>query len=196
MKKFSYHHGNLKQAIIDEALKLLNQNNEKNFSFRNISRNIGVVSSAPYNHFKDKKDLLNELIIVGENKLLESLMKEKKKAFVPSEQLLMLAKAYLKFAIEEKALFDLMFAQKNKDLLYLTDKIVLQFEMVISDKFKSGKRAKVTEKGSAITAWTMIHGLASIINKTNDRLVEQVLQMKLDDIFKEMTAIWGKGVNN
>tara|TARA_X000000950_G_scaffold164002_1_gene200455 strand:+ start:76 stop:402 length:327 start_codon:yes stop_codon:yes gene_type:complete len=108
----------------------------------------------------------------------------------------MLAKAYLKFAIEEKALFDLMFAQKNKDLLYLTDKIVLQFEMVISDKFKSGKRAKVTEKGSAITAWTMIHGLASIINKTNDRLVEQVLQMKLDDIFKEMTAIWGKGVNN
>ena len=54
-----------------------------------------------------KKDLLNELITVGKNKLLESLLKEKKKAFVPSEQLLLLAKAYLKFAIEEKALFNL-----------------------------------------------------------------------------------------
>ena len=92
MKKFSYHHGNLKQAIINEALKLLNQNNEKNFSFRNISRNIGVVSSAPYNHFKDKKDLLNELIIVGENKLLESLMKEKKKSICPFRAIINVSK--------------------------------------------------------------------------------------------------------
>ena len=55
MTKNSYHHGNLKHTILSEALHLLNSKNFDEISFRLISRNIGVVSSAPYNHFKDKK---------------------------------------------------------------------------------------------------------------------------------------------
>ena len=195
MKKVSYHHGNLKKAIIKEALKLLNLNNENKLSFRHISRNIGVVSSAPYNHFKDKEHLLKELILVGQEKLLNSIRSEKQKSKLPTEQLLLVAKSYLNFALKEKALFGLMFAQTNKDLLHLTDKIVLQFEQIISEKFKQGKRVKLTEKGSAITAWTMIHGLATIINKSNLIILEEELKIELEKIFGEMTAIWGKGVS-
>ncbi len=196
MKKIAYHHGNLKEAIIKEALKILNNDEVNQFSFRHISRNIGVVSSAPYNHFKDKKQLLKELTKVGSQKLLEVICNEKKKSIFPTEQLLLVAKAYLDFSVKEKALFNLMFSQTNKELLYLTDKIVLQFEKIISEKFKAGKRLKLTEKGSAITAWTMIHGLATIINKSNSNMLEQELNIRLEKIFKEMTAIWGKGVSN
>ncbi len=195
MKKVSYHHGNLKKAIIREALNLLNLNNENKLSFRHISRNIGVVSSAPYNHFKDKEHLLKELILVGQEKLLNNIRSEKQKSKLPTEQLLLVAKSYLNFASKEKALFGLMFAQTNEDLLYLTDKIVLQFEQIISEKFKKGKRVKLTEKGSAITAWTMIHGLATIINKSNLIILEEELKIELEKIFREMTAIWGKGVS-
>ena len=196
MKKASYHHGNLRKEIIKEALKLLNLEDENKFSFRHISRNIGVVSSAPYNHFKDKEHLIKELISVGKTKLLDAIAAEKNKSSLPKEQLLFIAKAYLKFAMKEKALFELMFSQTKKDLLHLTDKIVVQFEMCISEKFKAGKRAILSEKGSAITAWAMIHGLACIINKCNQVLLEQELNIELDKIFKEMTAIWGKGVSN
>ena len=196
MKKVSYHHGNLKKAIIKEALNLLNLKDENKFSFRNISKNIGVVSSAPYNHFKDKEHLIKELISVGKNKLLVVIAEEKKKSTLPKEQLIFIAKAYLKFAMNEKALFELMFSQTKKDLLHLTDIIVLQFEMCISEKFKKEKRAILSEKGSAITAWAMIHGLACIVNKCNQVILEQELNIELEKIFKEMTAIWGKGVSN
>ena len=196
MTKNSYHHGNLKEAIIEEALSLLNSNIKNDFSFRLISRNLGVVSSAPYNHFKDKNDLLKELIELGINKLFKNMEKEKKKSELPSEQLLLIARSYFNFAMKNKALYDLMFGENNKDLLDLTHKVVLQFETVISEKFKAGKRVNLTVKGSSITAWSMIHGLALTIDKNSVDLLEKKWNMTFEEILREMSAIWGKGVNN
>jgi AcrR family transcriptional regulator len=196
LTKNSYHHGNLKEAVLNEALSLLNSQNYNQLSFRLISRKLGVVSSAPYNHFKDKKQLIQEIILVGERKLLSEITLEKKKSKLPSEQLPLIAKAYLNFAIKEKALFDLMFGKANKELLHLTDKIVLQFSKIITEKFNKGKRLKLTAKGSAIAAWAMIHGLAITINNSSKDNVERLWNTKLETIFKEMSSIWGKGVNN
>ena len=195
MTKKSYHHGNLKATILSEALNLLNYSSFDEISFRLISRNIGVVSSAPYNHFKDKKDLIKEIILLGENKLLKIISFEKKKSKIPSEQLLLIAKVYLNFAVKEKALFNLMFSKANEELLYLSDKIVLQFNSIITEKFKKGKRLKLTAKGSAITAWSMLHGLAITINSSKEEDLESLWGIKLDYILKEMSAIWGKGVS-
>ena len=196
MNKSSYHHGNLKAAILKEALKLLNLKSYDELSFRLISRNIGVVSSAPYNHFKDKGHLINEIIIYGKDKLFEDIKLAKKKSNLPTEQLYLIAKAYLKFSSVESTLFNLMFSNKNKELLQLTDKIVIQFEEIITEKFKNGKRLKVTVKGSAITAWSMIHGIAVTLNSSKREYLESLWNIKLEEIFKEMSAIWGKGVSN
>ena len=195
MTKNSYHHGNLKETILSEALYLLNSKSFDEISFRLISRNIGVVSSAPYNHFKDKKHLIKEIILLGENKLLKIISSEKKKSKIPTEQLLLIAKAYLNFAVKEKALFNLMFSKANEELLYLSDKIVLQFNSIITEKFKKGKRLKLTAKGSAITAWSMLHGLAITINSSKKESLESSWHIKLESILKEMSAIWGKGVS-
>ena len=195
MTKNSYHHGNLKYTILSEALHLLNSKNFDEISFRLISRNIGVVSSAPYNHFKDKKHLIKEIIALGEKKLLNLISSEKNKSKIPVEQLLLIAKAYLNFAINEKALFNLMFSKANEELLFLSDKIVLQFNLIITEKFKKGKRLKLTAKGSAITAWSMLHGLAITINNSKKENLESLWSIKLDSILKEMSAIWGKGVS-
>ncbi len=195
MTKNSYHHGNLKHTILSEALHLLNSKNFDEISFRLISRNIGVVSSAPYNHFKDKKHLIKEIIALGEKKLLNLISSEKNKSKIPVEQLLLIAKAYLNFTINEKALFNLMFSKANEELLFLSDKIVLQFNLIITEKFKKGKRLKLTAKGSAITAWSMLHGLAITINNSKKENLESLWSIKLDSILKEMSAIWGKGVS-
>ena len=195
MTKISYHHGNLKQTILDEVLELLNYKGFDEISFRSISRNIGVVSSAPYNHFKDKKHLIKEVILLGEKKLLNIILLEKKKSKVYSDQLRLIAKAYLNFAIKEKALFNLIFSKDNKELLHLCEKIVLQFKLVIIEKFKKGKRFKLTAKGSAITAWSMIHGIAVTLNSSKRENLESLWHIELDNILKEMSAIWGKGVS-
>ena len=195
MNKASYHHGNLKNKILDEVLELLSYKSFDEISFRSISRNIGVVSSAPYNHFKDKKHLIKEVILLGEEKLLSFIILEKKKSILPTDQLRLIAKAYLKFALEEKALFNLMFSKDNKELLHLCEKIVLQFKLVIIEKFKKGKRFKLTAKGSAITAWSMIHGIAVTLNNSKKENLESLWHMELENILGEMSAIWGKGVS-
>ena len=195
MTKTSYHHGNLKKKILDEVLELLNYKSFDEISFRSISRNIGVVSSAPYNHFKNKKHLIKEVIFLGEKKLVNAISLEKKKSILPNDQLRFIAKAYLNFASEEKALFNLMFSKENKELLHLCEKIVLQFEVVIIEKFKKGKRVKLTAKGSAITAWSMIHGIAVTLNNSKKKNLESLWHMELENILGEMSAIWGKGVS-
>ena len=195
MTKTSYHHGNLKKTILDEVLELLNYKSFDEISFRSISRNIGVVSSAPYNHFKDKKHLIKEVIFLGEKKLLNIILLEKKKSKVTTDQLRLIAKAYLNFATEEKALFNLMFSKDNKELLHLCEKIVLQFKLVIIEKFKKGKRLKLTAKGSAITAWSMIHGIAVTLNNSKKENLEGLWHIELENILGEMSAIWGKGVS-
>ena len=195
MTKTSYHHGNLKNTILDEVLELLNYKSFDEISFRSISRNIGVVSSAPYNHFKDKKHLIKEVILLGEKKLFNVILIEKKKSKITTEQLRLIAKAYLKFGIKEKALFNLMFSKDNKEILQLCEKIVLQFKLVIIEKFKKGKRLKLTAKGSAITAWSMIHGIAVTLNNSKKENLESLWHIELENILGEMSAIWGKGVN-
>ena len=195
MTKISYHHGNLKNTILDAVLELLNFKNFDEISFRSISRNLGVVSSAPYNHFKDKKHLIQEVILLGEKKLFNIILLEIKKTKVPTEQLLLIAKAYLKFAIEEKALFNLMFSKDNQELLHLCEKIVLQFKLIIIEKFKKGKRIKLTAKGSAITAWSMIHGIAVTLSNSKKDNLESLWHVELENILGEMSAIWGKGVS-
>ena len=120
---------------------------------------------------------------------------KKKKSNDPTNQMLLIAKAYLNFATEEKALFNLMFSKDNKELLHLSEKIVLQFKTIIIEKFKKGKRFKLTAEGSAITAWSMIHGIAITLNNSNKDDLEYLWNIELKNILKEMSAIWGKGVS-
>ena len=61
MARKQYHHGNLKQAILQQSLKQLNLVGAEKLSFRAIAKNLGVVSSAPYNHFASKSELFNRL---------------------------------------------------------------------------------------------------------------------------------------
>ena len=196
MARKQYHHGNLKQAIIEEALVQLNLVGSENLSFREIAKKLGVVSSAPYNHFKSKKQLYKELINIGIKLLLEQMNNEKNKKILPAEKLFHSAKAYLKFSIDEKELFLLMFSSNNLEIKNLIRLISTQFLDIVEEKFKDGKRMRITEKGAAITAWSMVHGLAKLANNETLEAIEEQSSLKIDGIFTQMSAIWGRGVSS
>ena len=196
MSRKQYHHGNLKQEIIQESLLQLNLVGADELSFRTIAKNLGVVSSAPYNHFNSKRQLFNHLINIGTEILLKKMNEEKLKKQLPSEQLFYSARAYLKFSLEEKELFILMFSKNNQDIKKLIDAISSQFLDIVKEKFKDGRRMRVTEKGAAMTAWAMVHGLAKLISNENLEVIEKNVELKFEEIFNQMSAIWGKGVAN
>ena len=196
MVRKQYHHGNLKKAIIQEALRQLKSVGPEKLSFREVAKNLKVVSSAPYNHFNSKKELYSELIKIGKEVLLDKMNSEKNKNLLPAEKLFQSAKAYLNFSLEEKELFSLMFSANNLELRDLINTISLQFLDIVREKFKDGKRMRVTEKGASITAWSMVHGLAKLVSNENLSTIENQTNLKIEEIFSQMSAIWGKGVSN
>ena len=70
-KKQSYHHGDLKTALISAGLELVREKGPRGFSMNEASRRAGVSVSAPYNHFNDKDGLLIEIVMLG-NRTLEA----------------------------------------------------------------------------------------------------------------------------
>ena len=66
----------------------------------------------------------------------------------------------------------------------------------MKEKFKDGSRMRVTEKGAAMTAWAMVHGLAKLVSNDNLEVIEKNVELKFEEIFNQMSAIWGKGVAN
>ena len=61
----TYHHGDLRRALVDAALALVTEEQDWGFSLREVTRRAGVSHNAPYNHFADKRDLLAAVAAAG-----------------------------------------------------------------------------------------------------------------------------------
>ena len=114
----------------------------------------------------------------------------------PAEKLAYTAKAYLKFSLDNKELFLLMFSNNNLQIGRLINTISLQFLDIVKEKFKDGRRMRITEQGASITAWAMVHGLAKLASNDNLEIIEKEANLNIEKIFGQMSAIWGKGVSN
>jgi AcrR family transcriptional regulator len=108
-KKPAYHHGNLEQALIEEALKLVEQNGEMAVSLRDLAQSLGVSRAAPYRHFASRDDLLAAVAARG----FEDLVALYNTAFAgpgnAQERLSAGSRTFFDFAMKRPGLYRLMF---------------------------------------------------------------------------------------
>src|SRR5215470_18678476 len=106
----SYHHGNLREALIRAALELIAQKGPAGFTFADAARWAGVSSAAPYRHFRDRDALMADVARRGFDRFagtLESAWDSgRPDAFAAFDRL---GKAYLRFAKSEPAYYSAMF---------------------------------------------------------------------------------------
>ena len=69
--KTSYHHGDLRRALIDAAIPVLREKGVVGLSLRELAGELGVSHGAPYRHFRNKSELLEGIAIVGYRELAE-----------------------------------------------------------------------------------------------------------------------------
>ena len=101
-KTNAYHHGNLRQSLVDSAVAILEQDGVPGLSLRAVAKASGVSQAAPYSHFSNKQSLLAEVARVGYVRFCERMAQELER---DDNRLVGLGKGYVFFALENPALF-------------------------------------------------------------------------------------------
>ncbi|MEU6858278.1 TetR/AcrR family transcriptional regulator [Glycomyces sp. NPDC046736] len=107
-----YHHGNLRQAVLDEASAVVRDRGAAELSLREIAATIGVTHAAPRRYFSGRQELLDAVAVEGFTRLGTRLRKASGERDHPG-RLRAVAQAYLDFAVAEANLLELMFAHKR-----------------------------------------------------------------------------------
>ena len=162
-KAKSYHHGDLKTAMIEAALQLVRRKGPRGFTLNEASRTAGVSVSAPYNHFKDKEALLIEIVLLGNRTLEAELRAAADTVELPREKLLAVYLAYVSFAERHPDLFAVMFQSGIDKTPYAE----VQASAVKAFEIATNLAAQIEPVPAAagqlaLAIWTMAHGFATL----------------------------------
>jgi AcrR family transcriptional regulator len=105
-----YHHGNLREALLDATRDLVAERGPQGFTLSEAARRAGVSPAAPYRHFKDREEVLAALRRQGVERFGQRLQAAAAEAAGPAEALAGMGPAYLAFAREEPGHYAAMFA--------------------------------------------------------------------------------------
>lgn len=113
--KSTYHHGNLREALIDAGLELLARQGAVQLSLRSVARKIGVSQMAPYHHFEDKNALLAALATEGFRKLASNVEASPLHKHPLERRISGLCAGLVRFAQENPELFRIMYDGHIRD---------------------------------------------------------------------------------
>jgi AcrR family transcriptional regulator len=162
-KPRNYHHGDLKAALIEAALKLIREKGPRGFTLNEASRTAGVSVSAPYNHFKDKTALLIEILLTGNQILKNTLQAAAESEGTPRERLLAIYHAYIEFSKRYPEYFVVMFGSGiDKEPYPAVREAARKAFAVLYDLAIEIEKTPKTARELAVAVWTMAHGFAAL----------------------------------
>jgi AcrR family transcriptional regulator len=156
--KATYHHGDLRAALVCAAMELLEESGETALSLRAVARRAGVSSAAPYRHYADREALVSAVAAVGYRELADRLAAAHPLPSTP-EQLASVAIAYVQFALERPALFRIMFGEPcdhdNDERVAATAAVSAYVRSIAQRTFP-----QADTEALATAIWAFVHGLA------------------------------------
>ena len=163
----NYHHGNLKEELINCASVMCERDGYTKLSIRSLAKESNVSQTAPYRHFKTKKDLYAAVSTNGFNKLSKAIHVDVDKK-VTKKQIVDMAIKYIEFGLKNANIYDLMFGTAVGNFSPYPE--LLESANSSYENFRSSfsKLANDTDEVIAfkcITLWSMVHGLVGILRK-------------------------------
>lgn len=155
----SFHHGQLRKALIEAAVVVLERGGPAGISLREVARLAGVSHNAPYRHFPTREALLAAVAEHGFGLLRSEF--HAAQAAAHENQVVAIGNAYLSFALHHPNLFQLMFGSQIEWQAYPA------LGQAAEEAFGMLQAAIVAEGSSlpreaAIGAWALVHGLAHL----------------------------------
>jgi AcrR family transcriptional regulator len=158
----------LRRKIAVAAQDLYLSEGLEGVSMRKVADRVGVSAPAIYRHFRNKQELLNEIVLEG-LRILERYLEPALKADTPLDRLRRMTESYLDFALEQPKYFDFAFLIPNPDSSQLAEEVArpgyVTFRLAIeqiSACMQQGVLAPDNPLETAITFWAEVHGLITL----------------------------------
>jgi AcrR family transcriptional regulator len=187
-----YHHGWLREAMLEAAERILERDGIAGLTLRAAAREAGVSHAAPKNHFGDIRGLLSELAAVGFARFGAALVADVQEDASPRAQLAAIGQGYVTFARQNRGLFLLMFRSERLDfsrpaLRAAADAAfgVLTHAAGAPPQARSNVRLALSQTAKITAAWSLVHGFAMLM--LDDRL--KPMLARTPDGTDEMTLL-------
>jgi len=168
-----YHHGDLRNALLQQAVKLVEKEGADAFSLREAARLVGVSANAAYRHFADRSELLTAVAEVGFSRMQRRALKVVASVSAqPSpagavERVKAIGRAYVEFAVDHPELLRVMF---GADGLSSFDRSgppkpdpYAMLASALDDLVAEGSLPADRRPGAELKAWVVVHGFASLV---------------------------------
>ena len=195
--KKSYHHGNLREELIEKGIEVINEEGEEKLSLRKVAKMCGVSNAAPYTYFKKKSDLLYAMSDYIWGILAVELDRTRKKYENQEDLLVKLGKTYVMFFCENHRYYHFMISRKNMkiDLFSKFSEIENNNEKAFS--ILKIEAIKILEKmgvpnqamqDKIIAMWALVQGLVTIMIM-NDITYSEIWEEKIEEIIKSVCIV-------
>ncbi|MBN9583120.1 MAG: TetR/AcrR family transcriptional regulator [Afipia sp.] len=195
-----YHHGNLKEALMQAALDLIAQKGPAGFTFAEAARSAGVSPAAPYRHFRDRDELLASVAQQGFEQFEARLTAawDDGRPDTPTA-FQRVGKAYLAFARQNPAFYSAMFEsglplESNPALLVASER-AFAIIRAASERLAAMAPPNVPRPPALMMAlhiWSLSHGIASLFARGD--AARRKLPMSAEDLLEAGVLIYLKGL--
>ncbi len=196
-RRDSYHHGNLREALVEAALRLIGERGPGGFSFAEVARAAGVSPAAPYRHFRDRNALVAEVARLGYERLADELEAAwANGAPDPVAAIENCGKAYLSFARRDPASYAAMFEtgfplEEDAMLLRASERAfgVLRRAAEFACNTHRIGGVRPPPMMVALHIWALAHGIASLFVGRGDG-TRRRLPMSAEDLLESGLLIY------
>ena len=167
----SYHHGNLRQALIEAGIKIINESGEENLSLRKVAALCNVSHAAPYAHFKDKDELLEAIKNSVTDRFMEELLNAVEDKPTADQAIIAMGRTYIQFFSSNPDYFAFIFGKQNINAHLKMNReykddyppFLLLRRMYLKHLEENGLEKTFEEQEiELIKIWSIVHGMASI----------------------------------
>lgn len=172
-----YHHGDLRNALIEEGIKMINTSGEDSLSMRKLAEKCGVSMAAPYAHFKNKEEMINAIKQYVEDAFTEYLEAAVNKAEDDVEaRIVALGVTYVSFFIDNPEYFTFLFSRGyvhlNLDFKSSDENIFKPYKLLkdLCKRYFDEKKPGLSDyekELEIIRIWSSVQGVTSVIFMKN-----------------------------
>ena len=180
-----YHHGSLREALLDAAQRILEESGIQGLTLRAAARKAGVSHAAPKNHFGDLPGLLSELAARGFERFAATMLAAVRESDTPVQRIEAIGRGYVAFARAHPGMFLLMFRSERLDMSRPVLRDAAQAAGRVLAGAVAARRGENVEQALTLAqaasiagAWSLVHGFAMLL--LDGRLKAIIARMPTD----------------